>query len=139
MIYAVSMHRLSLTLPTLKGEVPFARLHDYTRRHTYIRGIPRRVEHEITRNEMTHPPRIISRKRLIKVRGSTMRTNKTRSAFTHRRGRVRIHGRRRRDTPRLLLYTLLFTPFFLFSSSPPHRHPVVVGGRRSAETASAPE
>jgi len=32
--------------------------------------VPRRVEHEITRNEMTHPPRIIPRKRLIKVHGA---------------------------------------------------------------------
>ena len=66
-----------------EGEAPFAALYNYTHTDTHIRSIPRRVEHEITRNEMTHPPRIISRKRLIKVCGSTMRTNKTRSAFTH--------------------------------------------------------
>lgn len=32
----------------------------------HLRGIPRSDRHEITRNQMTHPPRIISRKRLIK-------------------------------------------------------------------------
>lgn len=117
-----------------EGEAPSVGLHDYTCRYTY--NIPRRVEHEITRNEMTHPPRIISRKRLIKVRGSTMRTNKTRSAFTHRRARVRTHDRRRRDT-RVSFCIRCFSPrssFFL-----PLCPPVVAGERRSAEMASASE
>lgn len=100
MICAISMHRChwrrrpwgGSTLRWVRGYT-----YDYTRTHTHagahIHSIPRRVEHEITRNEMTHPPRIISRKRLIKVRGSTMRTNKTRSALTHRHARVRTHDR----------------------------------------------
>jgi len=107
-----------------EGEAPFAALYNYTHTDTHIRSIPRRVEHEITRNEMTHPPRIISRKRLIKVCGSTMRTNKTRSAFTHWYALVRTRDRRRWDT-HISFCIRCFSPrssfFLLFSLSPPCR------------------
>lgn len=112
---------VALTLSALEHPLPGCTT---TRAGTRIRNIPRRVEHKITRNEMTHPPRIIFRKRLIKVRGSTMRTNKTRSTFTHRRARVRTH-RRRQDT-RIFFSIRCFSPrssFFPSSVSP-----VVVGG-----------
>jgi len=68
------------------------------RNHMYI---PRRVEHEITRNETTHPPRIISRKRLIKVHGSARcARTKPDPALAHGRARIDPHTRasRNRDT-----------------------------------------
>lgn len=66
--------------------------HDGDVESVHLRGIPRRDQHEITRNQMTHPPRIIFRKRLIKP--SESRTIHTRELYLHRSVLNRVQLRR---------------------------------------------
>lgn len=108
--------------------------------------IPRRVEHEITRNEMTHPPRIISRKRLIKVHGSALDAHEYNSIRLHTSTRVRTRDRtpgrgERYPAVSLRRCMLCFPPRFFISFCPVSlvvRQRTRGEGRSgSAETASA--